>query len=222
MLVISSLELTPHRSTASATVRLPGGITDVDSCRPATIDLGLIPHVAAPATSTSTHPTRPMDPGCSATPAWSSRASGYVLDLSTTRAPRRGRRRGEGSPSVQARRPARTTSRIHATPATCAATTPPTTPSSSARASSAASIWRARSRSSALNPLGQTFTFAAGAMDVWYSQIVRGELRDGSTDAPGPTPSAPAGGTAGCGRRSPPSRSSPTSTSPAPSTTGTT
>ena len=46
MLVISSLELSPHRSTAAPTVRLPGGSRDVDSCRPATIDLGRDPLVA--------------------------------------------------------------------------------------------------------------------------------------------------------------------------------
>jgi hypothetical protein len=42
LVVISSLELSPRRSTAVAEVRLPGGITDVDSCQLATIDLGLI------------------------------------------------------------------------------------------------------------------------------------------------------------------------------------
>ena len=73
VLVISSLELTPHRSTATATVRLPGGITDADSCGPATIDLGQIA-LSPPATTTSTHQTRPTDPGSSETPAWSSRA----------------------------------------------------------------------------------------------------------------------------------------------------
>jgi hypothetical protein len=36
----------------------------------------------------------------------------------------------------------------------------------------------------AINPLGQTFTFADGAIDIWYSQIAGGVLRDGWRELP--------------------------------------
>ena len=36
----------------------------------------------------------------------------------------------------------------------------------------------------AINPLGQSFTFNDAAMDIWYSKIVRGELKNGWTDLP--------------------------------------
>ena len=42
-LVLSSVELTPHASTTVAEVRLPDGIADINSCQPATLDLGVIP-----------------------------------------------------------------------------------------------------------------------------------------------------------------------------------
>ena len=41
-LIVSSLQLSPTRSTGVAKARLPGGLTDVDSCQPATLDLGRI------------------------------------------------------------------------------------------------------------------------------------------------------------------------------------
>jgi hypothetical protein len=36
----------------------------------------------------------------------------------------------------------------------------------------------------AINPLGQTFTFDAGSMIIWSSRIAGGELTDGSTELP--------------------------------------
>jgi hypothetical protein len=41
-LVISTLHVTPTSATGSVVVRLPGGIASVDSCEPATLDLGVI------------------------------------------------------------------------------------------------------------------------------------------------------------------------------------
>ena len=41
-LVISTLHVTPTGATGSVVVRLPGGIASVDSCEPATLDLGVI------------------------------------------------------------------------------------------------------------------------------------------------------------------------------------
>ena len=70
--------------------------------------------------------------------------------------PRRGRRRGADWRSAPERRPARSTSRIRATPATCAATTPTPMRSWSVPASSGALELAEPVTFGAINPLGQT------------------------------------------------------------------
>ena len=183
VLVISSLELTPHRSTATATVRLPGGITDADSCGPATIDLGQI--ALSPTCDYYVDaPDQAYGPWLLGDTGLVIEGTGYVLDLSTTTSPApwspawRGLTLGTGTATGEKYVPDPCNTgylRGHYTYDNAIVV----------NSGFFGSLYLAKPVTfGALSPLGQTFTFAAGAMDVWYSQIVRGELRDGTTTLP--------------------------------------
>jgi hypothetical protein len=183
VLVISSLELSPRRSTAVAEVQLPGGITDVDSCRPATIDLGLITmspvcEFYVDASNQAYGPWLLGDTGMVI------EGKGYVLDLSTTASPApwppgwRGLTLGAGTATGEKYVP---------DPCNTGYLRGHYTYSDAIVISSGffGSFYLAeRITFGAINPLGQTFTFDDGAMDVWYSAIARGELRNGWTELP--------------------------------------
>ena len=183
VVVISSLELSPHRSTAVAEVRLPGEITDVDSCQPATIELGLIDmsplcdfYVDAPGQA--------YGPWLLGDTGMVIEGTGYVLDLSTATSPApwpqswRGLALGAGTATGEKYVPDPCNTgylRGHYTFSDAIVI--------SAGFFGSFSLAE-RVTFGAINPLGQTFTFDDGAMDIWYSQIVRGELSNGWTDLP--------------------------------------
>ena len=183
MLVISSLELSPHRSTAVAEVRLPGGITDVDSCQPATIDLGLI--TMSPVCDFYVDaPDQAYGPWLLGDTGMVIEGTGYVLDLSTAPSPApwspawRGLALGAGTATGEKYVP---------DPCNTGYLRGHYTYNDAIVVSSGffGSLYLAEQVTfGAINPLGQTFTFDDGAMDVWYSRIVRGELRNGWTELP--------------------------------------
>jgi hypothetical protein len=181
--VISSLELSPHRSTAVAKVLLPGGITDVESCRPATIDLGRIAmsprcefYVDAPG--------KAYGPWLLGDTGMVIEGKGYVLDLSRAKSPAPwppgwlGLALGAGTATGKQHVPNPCNTgylRGHYTFSDAVVI----------GAGFFGSFELAkRVTFEAINPLGQTFTFDDGVMDVWYSRIVRGELRNGWTELP--------------------------------------
>jgi hypothetical protein len=183
VLVLSSLGLSPKRSTAVAEVRVPGGMTDVDSCGPATIDLGVI--IMSPVCDFYVDsPDQPYGPWFLGDTGMVIEGTGYVLDLSTATSPapwppgRRGLALGAGTATGENYIPE---------PCNTGYLRGHYTHSKSIILSSGffGSLYLAeRVTFGAINPLGQTFTFDDGAMDVWYSKIVRGELKNGSTDLP--------------------------------------
>jgi hypothetical protein len=183
VVVISSLELSPRRSAAVAEVRLPGGITDVGSCQPATIDLGLI--VMSPVCDFYVDaPDQAYGPWLLGDTGMVIEGTGYVLDLSTATSPAprppawRGLALGAGTATGERYVPDPCNTgylRGHYTFSDAIII--------SAGFFGSFSLAE-RVSFGAINPLGQTFTFDDGAMDVWYSQIVRGELRNGWTDLP--------------------------------------
>ena len=123
-------------------------------------------------------------PGCSGTPGLVIEGTGYVLDLSTTTSPApwspawRGLTLGAGTATGEKYVPDPCNTgylRGHYTSDNAIVV----------NSGFFGSLYLAKPVTfGALSPLGQTFTFAAGAMDVSYSQIVRGELRDGTTTLP--------------------------------------
>jgi hypothetical protein len=179
--VISSLELTPHRSTANAQVRLPGGMTDLGSCQPATIDLGTVtmsPNCAFYIDA----PDQAYGPWLLADTGLVVEGTGYVLDLSTTTSPAplpaswRGMMLGAGTASGEQFIPEPCNTgylRGHFTyPAAVVVSS-----------GFYGSLLLAEPVSfTAINPLGQTFTFDNGSMDVWQSKIAGGALTNGSTE----------------------------------------
>ena len=90
-LVISTLHVTPTGATGSVVVRLPGGIASVDSCEPATIDLGVI-SCHPRAASTSTRRPSSMGRGCWATPASRSKEPATCSTSGRSRSSHRSRR----------------------------------------------------------------------------------------------------------------------------------
>ena len=137
-----------------------------------------------PATSTSTRQTRPYGPWLLGDTGLVIEGTGYVLDLSTTTSPApwspawRGLTLGTGTATGEKYVPDPCNTgylRGHYTYDNAIVV----------NSGFFGSLYLAKPVTfGALSPLGQTFTFAAGAMDVWYSQIVRGELRDGRTTLP--------------------------------------
>ncbi len=183
VLVISSLELSLRRSTAVAEVRLPGGITDVDSCQPATIDLGLIT-VSPVCDFYVDAPDQAYGPWLLGDTGMVIEGTGYVLDLSTATSPApwspawRGLALGAGTATGEKYVP---------DPCNTGYLRGRYTYNDAIVISSGffGTLYLAeRVTFGAINPLGQTFAFDDGAMDVWYSQIVRGELRNGWTELP--------------------------------------
>ena len=183
VVLISSLDLSPHRSTAVAEVRLPGGITDVDSCRPATIDLG--PIVVSPTCELYVDATdQPYGPWLLGDTGMVIEGTGYVLDLSTAESPApwppawRGLKLGAGTATGENYVP---------DPCNTGYLRGHYTYSNAIVVGSGffGSLHLAeRVTFGAINPLGQTFMFDDGAMDVWFSRIARGELRNGWTELP--------------------------------------
>ena len=182
-LIVSSLQLSPTRSTGVAKARLPGGLTDVDSCQPATLDLGRIAmspvcdfYVDAPA--------KPYGPWLLADTGMVIEGTGYVLDLSAATSPPpwppawRGLTLAAGTATGEkyVNDPCNTGYlRGHYTYTDAIVISP----------GFFGSIFLAEPVTfGAINPLGQTLTFDDGAMDVWYSQIVRGELKNRATRLP--------------------------------------
>ena len=183
VLVISSLELSLHRSTAVAEVRLPGGITDVDSCRPATIDLGLIP-MSPVCDFYVDAPDQAYGPWLLGDTGMVVEGTGYVLDLSTATSPApwppawRGLALGSGTATGEKYVP---------DPCNTGFLRGHYTYSNAIVIGSGffGTLYLAEQVTfEAINPLGQTFAFDDGAMDVWYSRIVSGELKNGWTELP--------------------------------------
>ncbi len=182
-LIISSLQLSHTRSTAVASARLPGGLTDVNSCRPASIALGVISmsprcefYVEAPA--------QDYGPWLLADTGLLIEGTGFVLDLSSAASPApwppdwQGLWLGAGTATGETTVP---------DPCNTGYLRGHYTYDHAIVVSSGffGSINLARPVSfNALNPFGQSFTFNDGAMDIWYSKIVRGEMKDGWTGLP--------------------------------------
>jgi hypothetical protein len=183
VLVISSLELSLHRSTAVAEVRLPGGITDVDSCRPATIDLGVI-GISSACDFYVDAPDQAYGPWLLGDTGMVIEGTGYVLDLSTAISPApwspawRGLVLGAGTATGEKYVP---------DPCNTGYLRGHYTYNDAIVISSGffGNLYLAEQVTfEAINPLGQTFAFDDGAMTVWYSRIVGGELKNGWTDLP--------------------------------------
>jgi len=182
-LTISSIQLTHRGATAAASVRLPGGLTDVGSCRQASLDLGVITmspgcefYVDAPA--------QRYGPWLLADTGLVIEGAGYVLDLSSTASPApwppdwKGLWLGAGTATGETTIP---------NPCNSGYLRGRYTYDHANLMSSGffGSIHLAKTvQFDALNPFGQSFSFDDGAMDIWYSKIVRGELKNGWTDLP--------------------------------------
>lgn len=182
-LVLSSLALTPHRSTATAVVRVPGDLGDADSCAPATINLGVI----AMSPTCDFYIERPDDafgPWLLGDTGMVIEGNGFVLDLSTTVSHQPGPAGFRGLTLY-----AGTASGAKYVPEPCNTgyLRGDYTFTNAVVVSSGffGSIYLAAPVTfTALNPLGQKFVFHDGAMDVWYSRIVRGEMKNGATQLP--------------------------------------
>jgi hypothetical protein len=183
VLVISSLELSLTRSVGSAEVRLPATITDVVSCRPAVIKLGLIA-MSPQGDVYIDAPDQPYGPWLLGDTGLVIEGKGYVLDLSVTRSPApwspawRGLTLGAGTASGEKNVP---------DPCNTGYLRGHYAYKDAFVISSGfyGSIYLTEPVTfAAINPLGQTLTFADGGMDVWFSRIVRGELRNGRTKLP--------------------------------------
>jgi hypothetical protein len=179
--VISSLELSPHRSTAVAQVRLPGGITDVGSCQPATIDLGIV--AMSPSCDFYIDaPDQAYGPWLLADTGLVVEGTGHLLDLSTATSP------APWPPSWRGLiLSAGTATGEQFVPEPCNTgylrghyTYPEAIVVSSGFYGS---LVLAKPVSfTAINPLGQTFTFNNASLGIWASQIIGGELSNGSTE----------------------------------------
>lgn len=85
-LVISSLKLTTRGASGAVTVRLPGGIAAMDSCEPATIDLGVV-RLTPDCELYVDRPDAKFGPWLLGDTGLQIEGEGYVLDLSTTTSP---------------------------------------------------------------------------------------------------------------------------------------
>ena len=181
--MLSSLSLTPKGSTAVAEVRLPGGLSDAGSCAPATIDLGTIA-MTPNCDFYIERPKQAFGPWLLGDTGMVVEGTGFVLDLSSTAS------RAPWPPDFRALT-------LLAGTATGEKYVPE--PCNTGYLRGLYSYTNALVLSSgffgsislskpvtfaALNPLGQTFTFNDGAMDVWYSRIVSGEMKAGVTQFP--------------------------------------
>ena len=183
VLTLSSLTLSTKGSTAHAKVRLPASITDADTCGPALIDLGVI--TMSPVCSFY------VDAPGSAYGPWLVGDTGlviegtdYVLDLSTAVSPApwspswRGLKLGAGTATGEKYVP---------DPCNTGYLRGHYTHSDAIVISSGffGSLHLAkRITFGALNPIGYTFTFDDGSIDVWHSKVAHGELRQGSAELP--------------------------------------
>ena len=183
VLVLSSLELSPRRSTAVARVSLPGGITDAGSCQPASIDLGQIA-ISPTCDFYVDAPDHSYGPWLLGDTGMTIEGTGYVLDLSTAASPTpwppswRGLALGAGTATGEKYVP---------DPCNTGYLRGHYTHTGAVVISTGffGTLHLAKPVTfAAINPLGQTFTFRDGAMDVWFSRIVRGELKNGSTKLP--------------------------------------
>jgi hypothetical protein len=182
-LTLSSVELSPKRATATASVQLPGGLTAADSCLPATLDLGII--TMSPRCEFYVDaPTQAYGPWLLADTGLIIEGTGYVLDLSSAASPApwppdwKGLWLGAGTATGETTIP---------NPCNTGYLRGHYTYDHANLVSSGffGSIYLASQVSfDAINPLGQSFTFNDAAMDIWYSRVVRGELKDGWTDLP--------------------------------------
>jgi hypothetical protein len=183
VLVLSSLGLSPRGSTAVAQVQLPGGLTDVVSCKPALIDLGRI-RISPSCDFYVDAPGQAYGPWLLGDTGMVIEGTGYVLDLSKATSPApwspawRGLVLGAGTATGEKYVP---------DPCNTGYLRGHYTYNNAIVVSSGffGSLYLAQQVTfAAINPLGQTFTFNDGAMDVWYSRIVRGELKNGWTELP--------------------------------------
>jgi hypothetical protein len=183
VLVLSTIELTPHGSTAVAEVRLPGGIADIDSCLPATIDLGLVP-MSARCDFYLDAPNQDYGPWLLGDTGMVIEGTGFVLDLSTTASPPprpaawRGLvlRAGKASGEKFVPEPCNTGYlRGHYTYTDALVVS--TGFYGTLELADPVSF-------TALNPLGQRLTFQSGWIDVHQTAVAAGELRDGSIELP--------------------------------------
>ncbi len=183
VLVLSMIELTARGSTAVAEVRLPGGIADIDSCQPATIDLGRI-SMSSRCDFYVDAPNQAYGPWLLGDTGMVIGGTGFVLDLSSTISPPprpaawRGLVLRSGNASGEKFVPEPCNSgylRGHYS----------YTDALVVSSGFQGTLELADPVSfTALNPLGQTLTFESGWLDVHDSAVAAGELRDGSTELP--------------------------------------
>src|SRR5262245_29134859 len=169
VLVLSSLELSPRRASALAKVWLPGGITDADSCQAASIDLGQI-GISPTCNFYVDAPNQAYGPWLLGDTGMVIEGMGYVLDLSTATSPSpwppswRGLALGAGTATGEKYVP---------DPCNTGYLRGHYKHSGAIVVSTGffGSLYLAeRVTFGAINPLGQTFTFDDGAIDVWFSR----------------------------------------------------
>jgi hypothetical protein len=183
VLTITTLELTPHGSTALAQVRLPGGIADVDSCKPATIDLGAIT-MSPRCDFYVDEPARPYGPWLLGDTGMVFEGTGFVLDLSANQSPPpwpaawKGLALGGGTASGDKFVPDPCNTGylrgLYAYPDAIVV--------SSGFSGTLELVHPCTFN--ALNPLGQSVTVNHGFLDVRNSAIAAGEFQTGSTKLP--------------------------------------
>jgi hypothetical protein len=183
VLVLSSIELTPLRAHAAVTVRIPGGLADAVSCQPATIDLGVI--ALSPTCNYYVDaPDKAYGPWLLGDTGLVIEGTGFVLDLSTATSPPpwppswRGLALGPGTASGKDHIPEPCNTGYLRGTFTF-------TGSVVLSVGFFGTMYLAAPVSfEAINPIGQRFEFREGGFDVWYTKIVRGELKNGWTLLP--------------------------------------
>ncbi|MFN8192768.1 MAG: hypothetical protein U0R80_00625 [Nocardioidaceae bacterium] len=182
-LTLSSVQLSIKGATAVASVRLPGGLTDVDSCRQASIDLGVITMLPGCQFYVDA-PDQAYGPWLLADTGLVIEGTGYVLDLSNGASPPpwppdwHGLWLGAGTATGETTVP---------TPSNTGYLRGHYTYDHANVVSQGffGNIYLAQPVTfDALDPFGQTFSFDEGAMTVWYSRIANGELKRGWTELP--------------------------------------
>lgn len=182
-LLVHKLRLSPNRSSATASVQLPGGLADAKSCGPAMLDLGTF-SMSSTCEFFIDAPERAFGPWLLADTGLIIEGTGYLLDLSTTQSP------SPWSPGWRGLQ-------LQSGTATGENTIPEPNNSGYLRGHYAftnAILMKAGLFGdfhltdpvtfTAINPLGQEFHFEEGWIRIWPSKIMNGELRNGWADLP--------------------------------------
>lgn len=182
-LELSASEIRAVRSTATAKVLVPGDLSDAESCGPATIDLGII-DMSPTCDFYIERPDDAFGPWLLGDTGMVIEGLGFVLDLSSavSQPPKPAAFRGLTLTAGTA-----SGARHIPEPCNTGYLRGRYTFTNAAVSSSGffGSINLAAPVTfTAINPLGQKFIFEKGSMDVWYSRIVRGELKNGATQFP--------------------------------------